>query len=335
MMLANIRRLFLCGVLLSSGAASMAHADTVPVLVIHGGAGIIRKGMTPEREKTVRAALKEALEAGYKLLQEGKSATDAVEASVQVLENNPEFNAGRGAVFTHSGQNEMDAAIMDGATLRVGAVAGVKHVKNPISLARAVMDHSPHVFLIGDGAEAFAKTQGIELVDASWFRTERRWQQLQEALKKDRLKQAKDPDTHHGTVGAVALDRDGHLAAATSTGGLTDKLWGRVGDSPIPGAGTYANEGCAMSGTGWGEYYIRTVAAHEICMRVTVMGQPLDQAAEQVINKEIPQLGGDGGAILVDAKGNIAMPFNTDGMYRAWIGRDGVAHVAILKDDVR
>ncbi|AZV39321.1 isoaspartyl peptidase/L-asparaginase family protein [Komagataeibacter xylinus] len=314
----------LCSVAVSAHAAE-------PVLVIHGGAGVIRKDMTPAREKAVTAALKRALRTGYKKLKTGGPAVEAVEAAVQVLEDDPEFNAGKGAVFTHDGHNEMDAAIMDGATLQAGAIAGVTHVRNPITLAAAVMAHSPHVFLIGDGAEAFARTQGVALVDPAYFRTDRRWAQLQEALEKDRQKQEKEADTHHGTVGAVALDRNGHLAAATSTGGLTDKMWGRVGDSPLIGAGTYANAGCAMSGTGWGEYYIRTVAAHEICMRVTMMHQPLAQAANDVINHEIPALGGDGGAILLDAKGNIAMPFNTDGMYRGWITHDGVAHVAILK----
>ncbi|WP_308719569.1 isoaspartyl peptidase/L-asparaginase [Komagataeibacter xylinus] len=309
-----------------------AHAAE-PVLVIHGGAGVIRKDMTPAREKAVKAALRRALRTGYKKLKTGGPAVEAVEAAVQVLEDDPEFNAGKGAVFTHDGHNEMDAAIMDGATLQAGAIAGVTHVRNPITLAAAVMAHSPHVFLIGDGAEAFARTQGVALVDPAYFRTDRRWAQLQEALEKDRQKQEKEADTHHGTVGAVALDRNGHLAAATSTGGLTDKMWGRVGDSPIIGAGTYANAGCAMSGTGWGEYYIRTVAAHEICMRVTMMHQPLAQAADEVINHEIPALGGDGGAILLDDRGNIAMPFNTDGMYRGWITHDGVAHVAILKGD--
>lgn len=324
-----LRSGFLC---LLAGAAWPAMAAE-PVLVIHGGAGVVKSDLTPEREKAVRSGLERALRAGYARLKAGKPAVDAVEAAVRVLEDDPDFNAARGAVFTHDGQNELDAAIMDGATLKAGAVAGVRHVRNPVELARAVMDHSPHVFLIGDGAEAFAKEQGITLVEASYFRTDRRWRQLQEALEKDRLKQAKEADTHHGTVGAVALDRDGHLAAATSTGGLTDKLWGRVGDSPLIGAGTYANGGCAMSGTGWGEYYIRTVAAHEICMRVTMMHQPLAEAADEVINHEIPKLGGDGGAILVDGAGNIAMPFNTDGMYRGWVGRDGVAHVAILKGE--
>ncbi|ACI52961.1 peptidase T2 asparaginase 2 [Gluconacetobacter diazotrophicus PA1 5] len=311
-----------------------ARADTVPVMVIHGGAGVIKADMSPERRKIVLAALAHALDAGYAALKAGKPAPDAVVAAIRVLEDDPNFNAGKGAVFTHDGHNEMDAAIMDGATLRAGAIAGVQHVRNPISLARAVMDHSPHVLLIGAGAEAFARTQGIALVDTSYFWTQRRWDQLQRALKEDAAHAQhadETTDRHFGTVGAVALDKAGHLAAGTSTGGMTDKLWGRVGDSPLIGAGTYANAGCAMSGTGWGEFYIRTVAAHEICMRVTAMHDSLAHAADDVINHEIPALGGNGGAILVDSAGDIAMPFNTDGMYRAWVGRDGVPHAAIFQ----
>ncbi|NVN11861.1 isoaspartyl peptidase/L-asparaginase [Nguyenibacter vanlangensis] len=312
-----------------------ARAEAIPVLVIHGGAGVIKADMSPERQKIVKAALARALDAGYAVLKAGKPAKDAVVASIRVLEDDPNFNAGKGAVFTHDGHNEMDAAIMDGATLQAGAVAGVRHVRNPITLARAVMEHSKHVLLIGQGAEAFARTQGIDLVDPSYFWTQRRWDQLQKALREDaaHVRHADETtDRHFGTVGAVALDRDGHLAAGTSTGGMTDKLWGRVGDSPLIGAGTYANAGCAMSGTGWGEFYIRTVAAHEICMRVTLLHEPLAHAADDVINHEIPALGGNGGAILVDAQGNIATPFNTSGMYRAWIGRDGISHVAIFAD---
>jgi L-asparaginase / beta-aspartyl-peptidase len=312
-----------------------ARAETVPVIVIHGGAGVIKADMSPERRKIVMDALARALDAGYAALKTGRPAKDAVVAAIRVLEDDPNFNAGKGAVFTHDGHNEMDAAIMDGATLQAGAVAGVQHVRNPISLARAVMEHSPHVLLIGAGAEAFARTQGIELVDVSYFWTQRRWDQLQKALREDAA-HAQHADTttdrHFGTVGAVALDKAGHLAAGTSTGGMTDKSWGRVGDSPLIGAGTYANAGCAMSGTGWGEFYIRTVAAHEICMRVTAMHESLAHAADDVINREIPALGGNGGAILVDARGTIAMPFNTSGMYRAWVGRDGVPHVAIFAD---
>lgn len=318
------------------GVVTMSHAAVSPVLVIHGGAGVIKREMTPAKEKAVRAAMTLALQNGYAQLKAGKPALDAVTAAITVLEDDPNFNAGKGAVFTHDGRNELDAAIMDGNTLRAGAVADVQRVKNPILLARAVMEHSPHVMLAGEGADAFAKEQGITLVDPSYFRTEERWQQLQKALQEDAAKQPHaDVETakHFGTVGAVALDVDGHLAAGTSTGGMTDKRWGRIGDSPIIGAGTYANSGCAVSGTGWGEYYIRTVAAHEICMMVTQMRVPLKRAAAQVINQEIPSMGGNGGAIALDADGHISIPFNTDGMYRGWIGADGVPHVAIYGDE--
>jgi len=327
-------RLFV--VLAALGIATMSHAAVSPVLVIHGGAGVIKRDMTPAKEKAVRAAMTLALQNGYAQLKAGKPALDAVTAAITVLEDDPNFNAGKGSVFTHDGKNEMDAAIMDGNTLRAGAVADVQRVKNPILLARAVMEHSPHVMLAAEGAEEFAKEQGITLVDPSYFRTEERLQQLQKALKEDAAKQPHaevETAKHFGTVGAVALDVEGHLAAGTSTGGMTDKRWGRIGDSPIIGAGTYANSGCAVSGTGWGEYYIRTVAAHEICMMVTQMRVPLNRAAAQVINQEIPSMGGNGGAIALDTDGHIAIPFNTDGMYRGWIGGDGVAHVAIYGDE--
>ena len=321
---------------LEMGTATMSHAATTPVLAIHGGSGVIRRDMDPAKEKQVRASLARALQAGYAELKAGKPALDGVCAALTVLEDDPNFNAGKGAVFTHDGRNELDAAIMDGNTLRAGAVAGVHRVKNPILLARAVLEKSQHVMLVGEGAEAFAREAGVALVDPSYFRTEQRWQQLQKALKEDREgKPHSDVETakHFGTVGAVALDAQGHLAAGTSTGGMTDKRWGRVGDSPIIGAGTYANADCAVSGTGWGEFYIRAVAAHAICMRVSLMHVPLERAAAEVINQEIPAMGGNGGAIALDAKGNIAMPFNTDGMYRGWIGSDGVPHVAIYDDE--
>jgi beta-aspartyl-peptidase (threonine type) len=314
----------------------MSHAAVSPVLVIHGGAGVIKRDMTPAREKAVRAALTLALRDGYAQLKAGKPALDAVTAAITVLEDDPNFNAGKGSVFTHDGKNEMDAAIMDGNTLRAGSVADVQRIKNPILLARAVLEKSSHVMLAGEGAEAFAQSVGMPLVDPSYFRTEERWQQLQKALKEDAAKQPHtDVQTakHFGTVGAVALDSEGHLAAGTSTGGMTDKRWGRIGDSPIIGAGTYANAGCAVSGTGWGEFYIRTVAAHEICMKVTQMREPVKLAAAEVINQEIPSMGGNGGAIALDADGHIAIPFNTDGMYRGWIGADGVPHVAIYGDE--
>ena len=306
----------------------------VPVLVIHGGAGVIRKTLTPEKEALVRADLAAALAAGQKVLEDGGSSLDAVTQALLVLEDSPRFNAGKGAVFTHDGHNELDAAIMDGASLRAGAIAGVRRVRNPVLLARAVMEKSPHVMLAGEGAEAFARTVGIALVEPDYFRTEERWQQLQEALESERTGQAsvQGRAIHYGTVGAVALDRAGHLAAATSTGGMTNKRWGRIGDSPVIGAGTYANARCAVSATGWGEYYIRAVAAHDICARVTYSGKPLADAAREVVMDVIPKLGGDGGVIALDSDGNLAMPFNTDGMYRAWLGRDGKAHVAILAD---
>lgn len=311
--------------------ASMA---ATPVLVMHGGAGVIKKDLTPEKEKLVRADLEQALNTGYAVLKSGGTSLDAVSKAIIVLEDSPRFNAGKGAVFTHDGKNELDAAIMDGATLRAGAIAGVHRVKNPVLLARAVMEKSPHVMLVGDGAEAFAREVGIELVDPSYFRTEERWQQLQEALKAESSKQASTLGRaiHYGTVGAVALDAQGHLAAATSTGGMTNKRWGRVGDSPIIGAGTYANAHCAVSATGWGEYYIRATAAHDICARVEYAKTPIADAAKTVVMDVVPKLGGDGGVIALDADGNFAMPFNTDGMYRGWVDRDGKVHVAILKD---
>ena len=310
----------------------MSHAVT-PVLVIHGGAGVVTKDVTPQREKAVRATLQRALESGYAQLKAGKPALDAVTAVITVLEDDPLFNAGKGAVFNHDGKNELDAAIMDGSTLRAGSVANVHRVKNPILLARAVMEKSPHVMLVGDGAEEFARSVGVELVDPKYFYTEERWQQLQDALKQDREKnRVPDQTPHHGTVGAVALDVRGHLAAGTSTGGMTDKRYGRVGDSPIIGAGTYANAKCAVSATGWGEYYIRANAAHDICARVEYRGEALAQAAKEVVMNVIPKLGGDGGVIALDADGNFAMPFNTEGMYRGWVDKDGKIHISIFSD---
>lgn len=319
---------------LSSGAA--AAAEVSPLLVIHGGAGVERKDFSAADERAARAALTEALRQGHQALVAGKPALDAVTAAITVLENDPTFNAGRGAVFTHDGKNELDASLMDGATLRAGAVAGVHTVKNPILLSRAVMEHSPHVMMVGQGAEMFAAEQKIELVDPSYFRTEKRWEQLQRALKEEAAGQAHaDLETakHFGTVGAVALDNQGKLAAGTSTGGMTNKRYGRVGDSPIIGAGTYANDQCAVSGTGWGEYYIRLSVAHEICARMKYLKETPAQAGDEVIVKRVPELGGDGGGIVLSADGKAAMPFNTEGMYRGWIGADGVPHVAIFADE--
>jgi beta-aspartyl-peptidase (threonine type) len=304
-------------------------AAAAPMLLVHGGAGVIRD-LDAETAKAVRAALADALQRGHAELLAGRSALDASTAAVEVLEDAPYFNAGHGAVFTHEGVNELDAAVMDGASLRAGAIAGVRRVRNPVLLARAVMERSPHVMLSGDGAEAFAREQGLAFVEQEYFRTETRWLELQRVREREARDEAVD---HFGTVGAVALDAHGHLAAATSTGGMTNKRWGRIGDSPLIGAGTYANAACAMSGTGWGEFYIRTAAAHAVCLRVATMRQALVEAAEQVVNREIPELGGSGGAIVLGADGSFAMPFNTDGMYRGRIGGDGAPHVAIWPDE--
>jgi len=319
--------------LLFSLCFTLSAMAATPVFVIHGGAGVIAKDVTPEKEKAFRAELQRALEAGYAVLKGGGSSLDAVSKAIVIMEDSPLFNAGKGAVFNHDGKNELDSSIMDGATLRAGAVASVHRVKNPILLARAVMEKSPHVMMAGDGAEEFAQSIGITLVDPKYFYTELRWQQLQEELKKEQDKgAAANKAPGHGTVGAVALDQQGHLAAGTSTGGMTNKRYGRIGDSPIIGAGTYANAKCAVSATGWGEYYIRANAAHDICARVEYKGEPIAQAAKEVVMEVVPKLGGDGGVIALDAQGNFATPFNTEGMFRGWIDRDGKIHIAIFPE---
>jgi len=329
------------GAMLAAGAQAGVQSDPVhdgapaaaPLLVLHGGAGVERDSLAAAEEAAARQALARALQAGHAVLREGGAALDAVTAAIAVLEDAPEFNAGRGAVFTHDGHNALDAAVMDGTSGRAGAIAGVRRVRNPIRLARAVMEASPHVMLAGEGAEAFAAARGIELVDPSWFRTDKRWRQLQQARAREQGQAATAPaHPYFGTVGAVALDARGGLAAGTSTGGMTNKRWGRIGDSPIIGAGTWADARCAVSGTGWGEYYIRAAAAHEICARVRLAGQPLVQAAAEVINRDIPAAGGNGGAIALGADGSIALPFNTGGMYRGWVGADGVPHVAVFDE---
>jgi beta-aspartyl-peptidase (threonine type) len=318
--------------ILFAGVVSMSHA-AAPVLVIHGGAGVIRSEVTPEREKAVRAELEHALHVGYDALKGGASSIDAVSKAIVIMEDSPLFNAGKGAVFNHDGKNELDASIMDGATRQAGAIANVHRVKNPILLARAVMEKSEHVMLIDDGAEQFAQSVGIELVDPKYFYVEERWQQLQKALEDERAKKV-DPTKapRHGTVGAVALDLRGNLAAGTSTGGMTNKRFGRVGDSPIIGAGTFADERCAVSATGWGEFYIRATAARDICARVEYKGDKLAKAADDVVLGVIPKMGGDGGVIALDKDGNIATPFNTEGMFRGWIDRDGKVHIAIFPE---
>lgn len=279
------------------------------VLVIHGGAGtILRKDMTAEREKAYLDKLTEALETGAELLESGGKSLDAVTAAIRVMEDSPLFNAGKGAVFTAEGTNEMDAAIMDGSNLRAGAVAGLGHVKNPILAARLVMDSTGHVLLTGEGAEEFAEKHGLEMADSSYFFTPARY---------DSYRRASEKADKHGTVGAVALDLQGNLAAGTSTGGMTYKMKGRVGDSPVIGAGTYAdNEGCAVSATGHGEYFIRYVVAHDICTLMKYGGLSLRQAAHRVIMEKLKAAGGTGGVIALDRAGNVAMPFNTAGMYR-------------------
>ncbi|MEE4454855.1 isoaspartyl peptidase/L-asparaginase [Novosphingobium resinovorum] len=301
-------------------------------LAIHGGAGVIERGdLTPGKEKAYRAGLDAALRAGAAVLDKGGASLDAVEAAVRVLEDDPMFNAGRGAVFTAEGRNELDSAIMDGATLKAGAVAGVTRTRHPVDAARAVMDHSPHVMLMGAGADAFSKDQGLEQVDPSWFRTEARWQQF---LTWKKTRQAALDRTHlFGTVGAVALDADGNLAAATSTGGMTGKRWGRVGDSPIIGAGTYAKNGqCAVSATGSGEYFIRESAARQVCDRVGYLKQPLAEAAQATI-MAVGAIGGDGGLIAMGPDGTPAFAINDLGMYRGRIAEGGTAATAIYADE--
>jgi len=301
-------------------------------LAVHGGAGVIeKKNLSPEAEAQYRAGIQAALAAGSKVLASGGSSVDAVEATLRVLEDDPNFNAGKGAVFTAEGRNELDASIMDGSTRKAGAVAGVTRTRNPISLARAVMEHSPHVMLAGPGADEFSKTQGLEQVDPAYFRTERRWRELEE-WRKDH---AAVIDSAHrfGTVGAVALDQNGHLAAGTSTGGTTGKRWGRVGDSPIIGAGTYAADGnCAVSATGTGEFFIRTSAARQVCDRVLWNRQSIQSAADATI-ANIGIIGGDGGLIAMNAAGRVAFAMNTPGMYRGWVTSELPATTAIYAEE--
>lgn len=294
-------------------------------LVIHGGAGTItRENMSTEKEAEYISKLTAALKTGYAILENGGSGLDAVEATIKVMEDSPLFNAGKGAVFTGAGTNELDASIMDGATLQGGAVAGVKTVKNPISAARKVMEETWHVLLAGEGADAFAKEQELDIVDNSYFHTEHRFKSLIKAKEKEMEK--------HGTVGCVALDKKGNLAAGTSTGGLTNKRWGRVGDSPIIGAGTYAsNETCAVSATGQGEYFIRGSVAFDIAAQMDYEKKSVQTAAQAVIDK-LTERGGTGGVIVMDSKGNIAMSFNTEGMYRGFYLNDGELTVKIYKD---
>jgi len=300
-------------------------------IAIHGGAGTLsRKDMSSTQEAEYRAGLEEALNAGYAVLARGGSSLDAAVAAVRVLEDNPLFNAGRGAVLNRDGVAELDASLMDGRTLSAGAVSGLQHVKNPIDLARLIMEKSPHVMLVGAGAEEFAKTQGVEMVPNEYFRTPARQRQLERSLRgavtRENELQA------FGTVGAVALDLNGNLAAATSTGGMTGKRWGRVGDSPIIGAGTYANnQSCAVSATGHGEYFIRTVVAHDICAQVEYLKIPLAQAVDNVLNGKMQKLGGNGGVIAIDTRGEIVLEFNSEGMFRGVRTSEGLREIAIYR----
>jgi len=321
--------LLLCFAFGSPVASAQSGEKPMWAIAIHGGAGTILKSqMSDDMEKAYRQALMEALKAGQDVLAKGGSSLDAVIAAIVPMENSPLFNAGKGAVFTHEGHNELDASIMEGKTLQAGAVAGVRTIRNPILLARAVMEHSPHVLLTGDGAQAFAKTQNIETVDAKYFFTQRRWDALQKA------KANMHKDKKHGTVGVVALDRHGNLAAGTSTGGLTNKRYGRVGDSPIIGAGTYAdNQSVAVSATGQGEYFIRAAVAHDIAARVAYAGTDIQKATDQVIQAKLTKMGGTGGVIVLNTDGQVAMSFNTQGMYRAAWVEGSKPKIAIYGDD--
>ena len=339
----KILQITLITALLSAQFSVMAQQKYV--MVIHGGAGtILKKNMTPEKEVAYTAVLTQALQTGYDKLKAGKTSLDAVEATIHVMEDSPLFNAGKGAVFTHDGKNEMDAAIMDGKTLMAGSVAGVTTIRNPISAARAVMEKSEHVMMVGKGAEQFAKQAGLTIVNPSYFYTKERWDGLQKALAEDSVKTVLDhgnkksmkmgtinKDYKFGTVGAVALDQQGNLAAGTSTGGMTNKKFGRVGDAPLIGAGTYCNnETAGISCTGWGEFFIRAVVAHDISALIEYKNMSVANAAKTVLAK-VEKLGGDGGLIALDKNGNVTMPFNTAGMYRGTVTAEGKIEVLIYK----
>ena len=292
-------------------------------IVVHGGAGtILKKNMSDEKEKSYKSKLEEAIRTGYQVLKNGGTSLDAVEQTIMILEDSPLFNAGKGAVFTHDKRNELDASIMEGSDLKAGAVAGVTHIKNPIRAARAVMEKSEHVLLAREGAEQFAILHKLDTVSPTYFFTEKRARSLERAIKEEKF----------GTVGCVALDQNGNIAAGTSTGGMTNKKWGRIGDSPIIGAGTYANnKTCGVSSTGWGEYFIRGVVAHDISAMMEYGGKSLKESANHVIHHKLTELGGSGGIIALDQKGNIVMEFNTEGMYRGYMNEDSLS-ILIFKE---
>jgi beta-aspartyl-peptidase (threonine type) len=293
-------------------------------ILLHGGSGRLHPPGTPFGQEAAYAqALSQAAQAGYGVLARGGSSLEAVETSLKLLEDSPLFNAGRGSVFSHAGFNEMDAALMDGATLRAGAVAGVRTVKNPIAAARAVMERSSHVLLTGAGADQFSREAGLQTAPASWFRVEERWQQLQALLQPPEPDAPAQPEAKYGTVGAVALDQTGRLAAGTSTGGMLNKKYGRVGDSPLIGAGTYANHVCAVSGTGHGEFFIRHTVARDIAALMEYRGLSVQEAAAVVIHQKVASAGGKGGVIALDYRGGLAMPHSTEGMFWAFQSADG------------
>lgn len=309
-------------------------------LVIHGGAGTIkRENLTEEQDKEYRAKLAEALEAGYAKLESGSPAMDAVITAIQIMEASPLFNAGVGAVFTNEGKNELDAAVMDGKTRNAGAVAGVSTIKSPIAAALSVMDDSPHVMMSGKGAEIFAMEQGLEIVDPEYFFTQKRYDALQRVKKKEEedgrsAALFEFPDSKFGTVGCVALDKDGNIAAGTSTGGMTNKRYGRIGDAPIIAAGTYAdNLTCGVSATGHGEYFIRSVVAYDVAAKMKYANMSLEAAANKIVYEELVDFGGAGGLIALDKAGNVSMPFNTTGMFRGYMNKKGSPMVSIYKDE--
>ncbi len=321
--------IFVCILITGCTAIDDPQQQTEFGLVIHGGAGgITRDGFTPEQDAAYREALSVALQAGYDILKNGGSSLDAVEAAIRIMEDDSLFNAGRGAVFTSEGTNELDASIMDGSTLNAGAVAGVKRIKNPITLARLVMEESHHVMFAREGAEAFGEQHGIETVPEDYFFTERRWRTLQ------RIREREAASDNGGTVGAAALDKNGNLAAGTSTGGRSNKRFGRIGDSPVIGAGTYANNNtCAVSATGYGEYFIRLAVSFDISALMEYKGMALQEAADRVVMEKLPELGGHGGIIAIDRYGNIAMPFTTAGMHRGYVLDDGEIVVKLYGDE--
>jgi len=331
----TVRSIFFAALILPCFSAQASDTEQAgPVAIaIHAGAGTIQRAdLSSEQEAEIRATLKKAVRAGHTLLMAGRPGVDAVRAAINVLEDSPLFNAGKGAVFNAQAQNELDASIMDGASLNAGAVAALKRIRNPIDLAISVMNHSRHGMMIGEGAEQFSLEQGFELVDPSYFHTDHRLQQLRERQASEQANLQQD-ESWYSTVGAVVLDRNGNLAAGTSTGGLTNKRWGRIGDTPIIGAGNYANnDGCAVSATGTGEYFIRYVVAHSICIRVA-QGEPIAAAARGMIFDTLLPAGGDGGVIAMDPAGEIAFSFNTAGMYRASIDRDNKLFTGIYADE--